>query len=349
MEYIGLDVHKQYTVACILNSDSGEVSHTRLNNRKREFKQLFDQPDQQKAVLEASGSSYIVYDLIEDLVSEVQIANPSQVKAIANAAVKTDKIDSQTLAQLLSADLIPRCHVRNRNNRDAIYQLRQRMYLVRLRTSVKNRIHALIGRQSETVQHERPGGRDLFGKAGRHWLDSLKLPAPDCRMLTNMLNLLSSLDDLIKESNGWIKQLFDSDPVCQRLFTIPGIGKFLSVLIRYEIDDIHRFRDVSKLLSFAGLVPTTSSSGGKTRHGKQIKSCNHWLRWGLTEAVWPAITHDPWLRNIYQNKKRHKHTNIANSIVAKKILTLVFRIWLDNRSYLPVQPLTSSLDSGSPV
>ncbi|MFH0765003.1 MAG: transposase [Calditrichota bacterium] len=133
--------------------------------------------------MEASGSSDMVYDLIEDLLSEVQIANPSQVKAIANAAVKTDKIDSQTLAHLLSADLIPRCHVRDRPNREAIYQLRQRMSLVRLRSSVKNRIHALIARQAEAIRLNSPSSSDLFGKAGRKWLEQLELPAAEAPML----------------------------------------------------------------------------------------------------------------------------------------------------------------------
>jgi transposase len=348
MEYIGLDVHKQYTVACIINREDGEVRHVRLNNRRQEFEKLFDCPDQQRAVLEASGSSYMVYDLIEDLLSEVQVANPSQVKAIANAAVKTDKIDSQTLAHLLSADLIPRCHVRNRQNREAIYQLRQRMYLVRLRSSVKNRIHALISRQAEDIRLKSPAGSDLFGKAGRQWLERLELPATEAKMLNNLLKLLSSLDDLIKESDGWIRDLYRADPVVQRLASIPGIGKFLSVLIRFEIDDIERFKDQSKLLAYAGLVPTTSSSGGKTRHGKQIKSSNHWLRWGLIEAVWPAITTDPWLRSIYTRKKKHKHTNVAKSILAKKLLMLVYKVWKEGRNYLPVQPLQASQIVGQP-
>jgi transposase len=338
MEYIGLDVHKQYTVACAVDRESGQVRHFKLNNTRAEFERLFNRPGQQKAVLEASGSSYMVYDLIEDLLAEVQIANPSQVKAIANAAVKTDKIDSQTLAHLLSADLIPRCHVRNCSNREAIYQLRQRMYLVRVRSSVKNRIHALCDRQSEPIRLDRPKRKDLFGKTGRQWLDCVKLPEPDAKMLSSLLKLLSALDDLIKESDGWIKELFQADPVARRLATIPGIGKFLAVLIRYEIDDIHRFGSVSKLLSYAGLVPSTSSSGGKTWHGKQIKSCNHWLRWGLTEAVWPAITADRWLRRIYDHKKRHKHTNIAKSVVAKKLLMLVHKVWTEDRNYLLVQP-----------
>lgn len=345
MEYIGLDVHKQYTTACILDKETGEVNFKTLKNTRKDFETLFGKSTSQKAVIEASGTSYMVYDLIEDIVDEIQIANPSQVKAIANAAIKTDKIDAQTLANLLSADLIPQCHIRDTMNRQAIFQLRQRMYLVKMRTSLKNRIHAFIDRQAEEFRKDKPPQRDLFGKLGRMWIDGLRLPEIEAKMLSNMLRLLDTLSDLIKESDKWIKSLYDNDPVCQRLQTIPGIGKFLAVLIRFEIDTINRFRSIEKLHAFAGLVPTTSSSGGKTRHGKMIKSCNHWLKWGLIEAVWPAITHDLWLRKIYYGKKKHKHTNVAKSIVAKKILSLVYKVWKEERNYIQCDP---SLMTGQP-
>jgi len=342
MEYIGLDVHKQYTVASILDSSTGEIRFLRLNNLRAEFVKLFNKYGDQKTVLEASSYSYMVFDLIEDLVSEIQVANPSKVRAIADAFIKTDKIDARTLAQLLSANYIPQTHVRSQENRSVIRQLHQRMFLVRSRTRVKNRIHSFLDSQPESVRRDQPRSRDLFGKAGRRWLDSVVLPEAEDKMLKNMLLFLDTHDALIKESDGWIKELYLDDPVAQRLATIPGIGKFLAVLIRNEIDDISRFRDVKKLHAYAGLVPTTKSSGGKTRHGKLVKNCNHTLKWALIEAVWPSIQGDAWLKSMYLKKKKHKHYNIARTLVAKNILTLVYKVWTENRNYLPVKPLSNN-------
>lgn len=342
MEYIGLDVHKQYTVACILEKDTGEVRFVRLNNLRAEFVKLFNKYGRQKTVLEASSYSYLVFDLIEDLVSEIQIANPSKVRIIAESSIKTDKIDALTLARLLSANYIPQTYIRGLDNRSVIGQLHQRMFLVRSRTRVKNRIHSFLDRQPEDVRRDCPLKRDLFGKAGRRWLDHVVLPAAEDKMLKNMLRFLDSHDALIKESDGWIKELYQSDPVAQRLAAIPGIGKFLAVLIRHEIDDIIRFRNVKKLHAYAGLVPTTKSSGGKTFHGKLVKNCNHILKWALIEAVWPAIQGDAWLKSMYLKKKKHKHYNIARTLVAKNILTLVYKVWTENRDYLPVKPLSNN-------
>ncbi|PSS56815.1 IS110 family transposase, partial [Ensifer sp. NM-2] len=71
------------------------------------------------------------------------------------------------------------------------------------------------------------------------------------------------------------------------LKTIPGIGEFFARLIDAEIDDVSRFRNPKKLAAYAGLVPSTYSSGGKTFHGKIIKQGNKWLRWAFVEAVTP--------------------------------------------------------------
>lgn len=65
-----------------------------------------------------------------------------------------------------------------------------------------------------------------------------------------------------------ILEALEDDP------TIPGIGEFFARLIEAEIDDISRFRTLKKLAAYAGLVPSTYSSGGKTYHGRTVKQGN---------------------------------------------------------------------------
>ncbi len=87
------------------------------------------------------------------------------------------------------------------------------------------------------------------------------------------------------------------------LKTIPGIGEFFARLIDAEIDDIAQFRNPKKLAAYAGLVPSTYSSGGKTFHGKIIKEANKWLRWAFVEAVTPVIISNAQLRAQYEQLK----------------------------------------------
>ena len=64
------------------------------------------------AVVEACWNGPVAVELLKGLVDEVQLAHPLKVKAIAEARIKTDSIDSETLAYLLRADLIPEAYLR---------------------------------------------------------------------------------------------------------------------------------------------------------------------------------------------------------------------------------------------
>jgi transposase len=116
------------------------------------------------------------------------------------------------------------------------------------------------------------------------------------------------------------------------LKTIPGIGEFFARLIDAEIDEIKRFRNAKKLAAYAGLVPSTYSSGGKTFHGKIIKQGNKWLRWAFVEAVAPALASDPQLRAQYEHLKS-RGVNKARVAIARKLLTIAFQILRDQRPY----------------
>ena len=72
------------------------------------------------------------------------VGHPLKIRAIADAKIKSDAIDAKTLAHLLRADLIPRVHVPSKEVREQKNLLRYRLWLVRLQTMTKNRIHQLI-------------------------------------------------------------------------------------------------------------------------------------------------------------------------------------------------------------
>jgi transposase len=121
--------------------------------------------------------------------------------------------------------------------------------------------------------------------------------------------------------------------VVERLRSLPGIGDFLGLVIRYEIERIERFPSPKKLASYAGLVPSLYASGGRVRRGKITKAGNGWLRWALVEAVWPAVRKSLWLRGIYLRLKRHKGANKAKVAVARKLCELVWHVWQGERLY----------------
>ena len=87
-----------------------------------------------------------MHDWLEHHTGEVALAHPMKLKAIAEARIKTDKIDATTLAEMLRCDLILRTHVSSPQARVIKRLLRHRIFLVRIRTMAKNRIHDLLDR-----------------------------------------------------------------------------------------------------------------------------------------------------------------------------------------------------------
>ncbi|WP_168063467.1 IS110 family transposase [Candidatus Manganitrophus noduliformans] len=158
--------------------------------------------------------------MLEAQVASVTLAHPLKVRAIAEAKVKTDRIDSEILAQLLRADLIPAAYIPGKETRASKEMIRQRVFLVRTRTRLKNRIHVLLDRLHVPL----PVVSDLFGKKGVSYLKQLKLAGVDQELLREDLELLEALNQLIKEAEGEINRLLSSDARVQLLATVPGLG-----------------------------------------------------------------------------------------------------------------------------
>jgi transposase len=194
---------------------------------------------------------------------------------------------------------------------------------------VKNRIHALLS------QHvvDYPDVSDLFGKAGRQWLCEVPLPESDRRVLDSDLTLLEVLQDRITATNDLLKTLSAGDEAVRWLATLPGIGDFYSVLIRYEVDDISRFRTAKRFLSHTGLVPSTYASATRLVHGRLTKRGNKWLRWAFIEAVTPAIRHSAFLRHHYERLKARRGTKDARVSTARKLAQLAWTVWRERRCY----------------
>ena len=72
------------------------------------------------------------------------------------------------------------------------------------------------------------------------------------------------------------------------------MGPILAAVVVSEIDNIERFNSAQKLCGYAGLCPSTSSSGGKTFQGRLMPRCNKWLRWAFVEAAWVAAGCSPY-------------------------------------------------------
>jgi transposase len=179
-------------------------------------------------------------------------------------------------------------------------------------------------------------------------LRKLRLDQPHRQLtLQQDLDLMREINLRVQEDEKAISREFSDDEDYRLLLTVPGVGPVLAAVLVSEIDGIGRFASPKKLLGYAGLAPTTSSSGGRTSHGKMIRSCNKWLKWALVEAAWVAIGCDAYLGGIYRTSRaRGKLANTSITIVASRMAAIIHRILTDRRAYQPFPPCVNQSPGG---
>ena len=333
MFFLGVDYSKRFSYLTLLDGKGTVVKRGKLLNLRKAFKEFIGKRRKIKAVIEAGRNWHVAVELLEGLVDEIKLAHPLKVRAIAEAKIKTDEIDSETLAHLLRADLIPEAYLRPRELREKQSNLRLRSFWIRQRVQLRNRIHALIDGQTEEIREEAKTFTDLFGKKGRQWLQQLRLKPTVEAALNNLLEIESAISEKIKQSDHEVKDLYESDEDCKRIDSIPGFGLFLSVLAKIEIGEISRFRSASHLCSYAGVIPSTYSSGGRTRHGKIVKQGNKFLRWCLVEAAIHSGMQCVQLKRFYLRMKHKKGTKSARVALARKLCVILYRVLLEKDHY----------------
>ncbi len=169
--FIGIDYHKKYSVWHAVDAAGSDLGKGRIEHHSpHDFATLVKRWPNPRVVFEASMNWHWLYEVLEQsMVPEhLTLANPFKTRIIAEAQVKTDKIDARILALLLRAGLVSSVHIPCKETRQRKEVLRQRCFFVRQRTMLRNRIHRLLGAQHDV---KLPQCSDLFGKKGMSFLE----------------------------------------------------------------------------------------------------------------------------------------------------------------------------------
>ncbi|WP_227015032.1 IS110 family transposase [Natronorubrum aibiense] len=120
---------------------------------------------------------------------DVTLANPSKTRVIADAKVKTDRVDSKVLAHLLRANLVAESYVPPKDVRERRDLVRACKALVEDRTREKNRVRAVLKRTGNQYS------RELFGPTGREFRAELTLSEVDRAVLDAHLAVLQNIEE----------------------------------------------------------------------------------------------------------------------------------------------------------
>lgn len=267
MQFAGLDIHKQEIEAVLIDEAGAVLLRRRLPTERAALESFARQHlPQARVALEATTNCWAVTEILTPLCQQVVVSNPLRTRAIAEAKIKTDKVDALVLAQLLRCDYLPSVWTPDAETRQLRQQATDRANLSHDRTRLKNRIHAVL--------HQRlihPPMDDLFGVRGRQWLKELPLDARGAEILQRELQQL----DLVEQQLGAVDQQIARDsyqnPQVKLLLTLPGVDIIVAQALLSSLGDITRFADADKAAAYLGLAPSTYQSGNKTYHGRITK------------------------------------------------------------------------------
>ncbi|GAA10277.1 transposase [Acetobacter tropicalis NBRC 101654] len=258
-----------------------------------------------------------------------------QVKAIAHARIKTDKIDAGVLAQFQASGFLPEVWVPDAATERLRRLVARRNQIVRHRTRVKNEVHAIL--QVHLVP-QCPHA-DLFNQRGRKWLTRQVLPEDERLAITRHIREIDRLGDDLAELDADIaKDTIDSADVA-RLLTITGVNVTVASGIVAAIGDISRFSEPQKLVSYVGLNPRVRQSClGLAQYGRISKSGRSHVRAMLVEAAWAAAKAPGPLRAFFLRIRGKRGHQIAAVAVARKLAVLVWHMLTKKQDYHWLRP-----------
>jgi transposase len=332
---IGLDVHREFAQVAVWEDgevrQAGQVAIT--GEALRVFADSLGPEDE--VAIEATCNTHAIVRAIEPLVARVIVSNPMKTRAIAEAKVKTDKVDAAVLAELLAADFLPSVWVADEGTQALRRQVARRTQLVRQRTRLKNQVQAILHRNLI----ERCPFSDLFGVKGRHWLADQLLPLDEQQAVGALMRQLDFHGQELRIIDASLGAIALERSEVTRLMTIPGVDATVALSLVAAVGDFRRFRTPEQLVSYLGLNPRVKQSGGKAaNHGRITKNGRAHARGMLVEAAFVATKIPGPLRAFYQRVRARRGTQIAIVATARKLAVLCWTMIERGEDYAFARP-----------
>jgi transposase len=337
MLYAGLDLSRKRLDFHLLDAEGGMVERGAAppdaDGLEGLTRRLARHGEPISAAIESMNGARFVHDRLELHGWQVEIADAQKVKGLAPLACKTDRIDAWVLAELARRDLVPAIWLPDPRVRGERERARWRLHLVRHRSALKQRVHAVL------LTHGKPCPvSDLFGLRGRRLLADLGLPEPWQATIEASLRLIDELEHEIGDCERELRRLGADHRYVPLLCTVPGIGWVLAYTIAAEIGDITRFASPRKLAGYSGLCPRVYQSGERDLRGPISKQGPRYLRWALVEAATHACKHTAY-RNRYQQTKarigKQRGAKVAQIDLARRLSEAIWHMLSRDQPFAP--------------
>lgn len=336
--YIGLDIHRKSIVATALTAEGAPLSQEKFGSSPEELARFIRSlPGPKHVVMEPCTVWEPLYDVLESEGTDVVLTNPVRTRLIADATIKTDKVDSEALATLLRLNAIPRVYVPPPEGRALRHLVRDRVFFRRRMSGLMNHAYAMLIRRA--IPYPDQILKTVKGRARIRALGLLDV--------NRTLDAIEYLRGPIKELDREIHTAYEASTEAQLLRTIPGVGELAAVTLAAFLTPIERFPSVERLASYVGLAPSTHQSGEFAYQGKLKWDCNELLQWLLIELSWTHRQRAPRgdVARVGVRISRRRGKGKGTVAAAHKLLKIIYAILKERRAYLPHAPGRAGRDA----
>jgi transposase len=330
--YIGLDIHKLTVAFCEKRPDGTTVDAGTFTTRRDCVQQwAAERTTPWIAGMEATLFTGFLYDELTPYAVEIRVGHPLQLKAISCAKHKSDRIDAETLANLLRADLFPECYMASPLVRELRRVLRFRNFLVRQAVAMKNRTTGILMEVGVPYDSRRIHRQGYFNEL----LDGLEeIPNSVRELLRTTRNGVEMFQSAQNKLLGALKKHDHLRQRVTRLMTIGGVGEMTALTWALEIDDPQRFSNLKKAQSYCGLCSGRNESAGKNKRAPLSKQRNPHLQTILIEAAKLAPRYNTQLEQVHAAAlERGYNRNRATCAVARKLVAYLMAVDKSGEEY----------------
>src|SRR5262245_3773133 len=294
MTFVGCDLHTRTQQVAVLDTGTGEVSEHQLVHEGCAVEEFYAALPRPVTVgIESTGYASWFHTLMQRLRHTLLVGDAAQIRAMVVRKTKTDRRDALHMLELLRHDRFPTIWVPDPATRDLRALLTHRMRLVRIRTMVKNGLHAIA------LNYRLVRSSKLLRQAGLAQLHALALPPHTAQRRDHSLQLLTRLNAQIRELDDAITTAALAHPDAPRLITHPGVGALTALAAIVVLGPVARFPDSKHVVSYVGLAPALNASADKYHLGHITKQGSTLLRFALGQAASHAARMDADLKRTY--------------------------------------------------
>lgn len=318
MRYIGVDLHTTQITVCYLTAeDAVEIRKYQLCEKD---KFVADLKRTDEIAVEATCNTRWFSEQVADSVSRVVLVNPRQFEVVKNSCKKTDKNDAINLARFLKADLLPEVRAKSEEAGKIQSLVNTRTKLVRLKTSLTNKIHALYVANGRKLRKS-----SLASEKGLEKVRQEQWTAIEFLELEIIIEQIRSLKASIKKLDKAIAAESEKLAGFESLVSVSGIGSLSAGILLSVIGEVKDFGTTEKLASYFGIVPRVSNSNETVNHGRITKRGNKMGRTTLVQCSLAAIKKSAYLKNYYEQVKARRGHGKAKIALARKYLGIIYK------------------------